>query len=180
VSDTLSTIAPTGIPQRAVRLAASTLLVGPVLAVIASGAPFAAWDVDSGVWVVQLLCAAPVAMLTWCWLRLPFTGVALDSDRLRLRSWWSSTTYSRPEVRHFRHENYDDFFYIVGWTIVDGRRKSGSLVLETRDGRSVPLPGTVASYKVARQQSEALNRWAGTSAGSGEGPRRRQRNSRRP
>lgn len=157
----------TGRAGRARRLAVASIFLGavPIIVLInhdALNMP------DALIW--YSLTALPVC--AWLWVRLPFTGVYVNADVVLVSSWWSRRRYHRRTIERFRAEPYAGFFFILGWTVYDGRFESGHLRAEFVDGKVRSMGATVCNRRVARQNAESLNQWLGLDVGSGDGPRR--------
>lgn len=160
----------TGRAGRAGRLAVASIIIGalPILVLMnqnAVGMP--------AILVWYSLVSLPVC--AWMWIRLPFTGVSVEADGVVITSWWSRRSYDRRAIERFRAEPYTGFFFVLGWTVYDGRFESGHLKVDLVDGSSRSLGATVCNRRVARENAEALNQWLGLDVGTGAGPRRSAR-----
>lgn len=145
-------IRPSGRSGRAARLAVSSVFTGliPIIFLVhptASDLPV----------VLHYGAGALIALTTWLWVRLPFTGVSMDSDFVTASSWWSVKRIPRVRVRRFRSKEYAGPFYYLAWAIDDGPFASGEVCAELRDGSCVTLRASVCSRRVSRQLVRALN-----------------------
>lgn len=128
--------------------------------------------------VVIFMMITSIAICTWCWIRLRFTGIRVTENEIIVTSWWTRRAYARAEIVRFHEEAYYGFLFVAGWTAYGGVLQSGLVHADLRNGHTVPLHGSVCNRRTARRTSEALNRWVGSELGAGTGPRRAARASR--
>lgn len=148
----LTRFQPSGMAGRVARLTATTLLLAPaaiILAVFDSPVPVA----------VRVLCCIVSLLIIWAWARLPWVGIWNVSDgKIAWRSWFSPLrTIELSSVERFRATEYLGLFFVVGWTIPDGRWQSGQVSVELKSGENITLRGSVTSLLAANAQCRELN-----------------------
>lgn len=167
-----SPIRQQSVAERGRRLVPATCFFGlaPLIALMTAGDEIPRFVI--GVMIVLM------AICTWCWVRLRFTGVRVTEDELIVTSWWTRRVYKKTDIARFREEAYFGVLFVTGWQVGGGVLQSGIVHAEMRSGKSVPLHGNVCNRRTARRTSEVLNRWVGSELGAGTGPRRAASNRR--
>lgn len=155
---------------RAARLAVSSVFtgVGPAL--------FLVMGTESAARSTLTVASVALLLLTvFLWVRLPFTGVRVECDRIVVIAWWTRRTISRTDLARFRADSYSGPFYYLAWAIDGGPLESGELRAELKDGTQMRLRGTVCSRRVANEIARALNDWLGLNSDPRATPRTRAR-----
>lgn len=126
----------TGRLGRAGRLAVASAYSGLVPALI-----LASPSARDALGPLRFLAVALLLLTVWLWVRLPFTGVAIKGDDVRVRGWWSRRVFKRGDLERFRVQPYGGPFYYLAWAIDSGPFESGELHAEFEDGSAVRLGG---------------------------------------
>lgn len=160
---------PGGSAGRAMVLAATTLIVG-----VPAGAVVILTIADEGfVALGPGLAGVLVGLaLLWLWVRLPFVGVALTSERVVVTSWWRTREFNKRDLVRWSSDPYMGSLFVVAWPVASGAAELGSLHVETRTGELISLGGTVAWRGTTTKQARYLNEWLTGELGGGRQQRR--------